>query len=317
MSEALPGNHAGLNQVIQHLRLIAEMTLTSGAHPLQKRSLLEMYFSAAPQILNIEANITPELVGELPCEWVCAEGVDTRKRILYLHGGSWMAGSAISHRSLTSRLSAATGCAVLSLNYRLAPEYPFPAGLEDSIHGLQWLHTHGPDGESPSHSLYIAGDSAGANIALATLLALKQGNKTMPNAAVVFSPPTDLHFKRDFIKANDHIDPILSAELLPYVAANYVQEQSNFKDPLVSPIYGDLSDLPPILVQVGEAEILLEDSTHFAEAATAAGSPVTLSRWPNMPHVFQGFAPLLPEATQAIEEVAHFLKEHTSSTHTE
>ncbi|BFM09483.1 alpha/beta hydrolase [Halioxenophilus aromaticivorans] len=296
-----------LNTVVAHMRRIALMSATSGAHALHKRALLDMYFAAAPEILTIEAQILPTLVGELTAEWLIPQQCNSKRRLLYLHGGSWMAGSSSSHRPLVARIAKLTGCAVLAINYRLAPEFPFPAGLEDAIHAFQWLQGHGPEDDSEADALFIAGDSAGGNLALAATLALKQGGNVMPDACVVFSPATDLNYERSVVAERAERDPILIAAALPYVVANYVQEQANHKDPLVSPIHGDLSGLPPTLLQVGDAEILYDDGVRFVQAAQQQGSPVELSEWPDMPHVFQGFAPLLPEANQALAEVQAFI----------
>ncbi len=297
-----------LTVVVEHLKRIAELSKDSGAHALHKRALLEMYFAAAPEILTIEADVKPVLVGDLVSEWVLPENANLQHRILYLHGGSWMAGSSSSHRPLIARLAKLTGYPILALNYRLAPEFPFPAGLEDAIHAFQWLQHNGPTGKSEAEKLFIMGDSAGGNLSLATLLALKQGQKPMPDAVAVLSPATDLDYSRDSAQSRADLDPILSAKALPFIAANYVQEQSSYTDPLVSPVFGDLSGLPPMLVQTGESEILWDDSQRFVEAAKAQGCDITFSSWPDMPHVFQGYAPLLPEAVQAQAELAEFIK---------
>ncbi|WP_317932469.1 alpha/beta hydrolase [Halioxenophilus sp. WMMB6] len=297
-----------LATVVEHMQRISELSLSSGPHTMQKRALLDMYFAAAPEILTVTARMLPVLVGELACEWLIPDECDLSRRVLYLHGGSWMAGSSSSHRPLIARLAVATGCPVLAVNYRLAPEFPFPAGLEDAIHAFQWLAGHSPEGEQPADKLFIMGDSAGGNLTLASMLALKQGGKRLPDAAVVFSPAANLEYERAEAQELDPRDPILNAKLLPFIVANYVQEQANLKDPLVSPLYGDLAGLPPTLLQVGDAEILYDDGCSFAEAANAQGSQVQLSVWPDMPHVFQGFAPLLPEAVQAIDELANFIR---------
>lgn len=298
-----------LDIVVRHMRRVAEMSVTSGAHPLHKRALLDLYFAATPEILSVEADVRPVLVGELACEWLIPKGCQQDRRILYIHGGSWMAGSSASHRGLTSRIAALTGCPVLAINYRLAPEFPYPAGLEDAIHSLQWLRHNSPDGESTARRLFVMGDSAGGNLTLATLLAVKLGGQALPDAAVAFSPATDLNYERPVAVELDDKDPILSAQALPLIVANYLQDQANLKDPLVSPVYGDLAGLPPVLLQVGDAEILYDDGCRFAQSAKEQGSDVRLSVWPQMPHVFQGFAPVLPEANQALKEVAEFLEE--------
>ncbi len=299
-----------IDTVISHLTTITELSITTGNHPIHKRALLDMYFAASPEILAIEAEIHPVLVGDLACEWVVAEKADNQRRILYVHGGSWMAGSSISHRPLTARLSKLCGCPVLAINYRLAPEFPFPNGLEDVIHGIQWLRTHAPGGESPADRVFLMGDSAGGNLSLAAMLALVEQPKNQPDACVLLSPATDLNYTRKGFGENCDNDPIINAKALPYIVAKYVQEQADLKNPLVSPIHGDLSSLPPTLIQVGEREILLEDSIQLVDTAKAQGNTdIEISRWPDMPHVFQGFAPLLAEANEALNEISEFLRQ--------
>ena len=296
-----------LSIVIEHLKRIAKISQESGAHPHHKRALLEMYFAAAPEILIIETDILPVLVGDLVSEWVIPKNANMQRRILYLHGGSWMAGSSSGHRPLTSRLATLTECPVLALNYRLAPEFPFPNGLEDCIHAFQWLQHNSPEGAQEAEQVFIMGDSAGGNLSLATLLALKNGKKPLPTAVAVLSPATDLDYGRASAQARDDLDAILSAQVLPLIAANYVQEQAALTDPLVSPVHGDLSNLPPIFVQTGEAEILWDDSKTFVDNAKAQGADIEFSSWPDMPHVFQGYAPILPEAIEAQMELAAFI----------
>ncbi len=299
-----------IDRVISHMTTIAELSATTANHPIHKRALLDMYFAASPEILTVDADIQPAVVGDLACEWVIAENADINRRILYVHGGSWMAGSSISHRPLTARLAKACGCAVLAINYRLAPEFPFPNGLEDIIHGLQWLRNHSPTGEQAAEQMFLIGDSAGGNLSLAAMLALAEEPKNLPDACVLLSPATDLNYERKGFGSVCDNDPIISELVLPYIVAKYVQEQGDLKNPLISPIHGDLKSLPATLVQVGEREILLEDSVNFVEAAKAQGNEhIQLSRWPDMPHVFQGFAPILPEANQALEEINEFLRQ--------
>lgn len=299
-----------IEKVISHLTTIAELSVTTGNHPIHKRALLDMYFAASPDILTVDTEVRPVLVGDLACEWVLADNIDSQRRILYVHGGSWMAGSSISHRSITTRLSKLCRSPVLAINYRLAPEFPFPNGLEDVIHGIQWLRNHSPTEESPADRVFLLGDSAGGNLSLAAMLALAEQPKNLPDACALLSPATDLNYlRKGFGDACDN-DPIISAEALPYLVAKYVQEQADLKNPLVSPIHGNLALLPPTLIQVGEREVLLEDSVKFADEAAAQGNTnIELSRWPNMPHVFQGFAPMLPEACEALKEISEFLRQ--------
>lgn len=316
--------------VIEHLSRIAHMTRQCGHHPTQKRALLDMYFAATPETLAVKSYTQPALVGDQPSEWYFSDKVNPHRRILYVHGGSWMAGSSASHRGLISRIAHATNCLILAINYRLAPEFPFPQGLEDVIQGFKWLSNpaHHPDfsrldlqiTETPETTLtpFIVGDSAGGNLVLASTLAMAEssGNSTedassiskalTPKALVALSPAVDLTFKV-IHSNNQHHDPILQADLLPLIANNYLQEKSTLDDPWVSPIFGDLSSLPPTLIQTGTREILKEGCQRFYQKALAAGANIQYREWNNMPHVFQGFAPLLPEANEAIEELANFI----------
>ncbi|GAB2191517.1 alpha/beta hydrolase [Sessilibacter sp. MAH1] len=299
-----------LDTVIAHMKSIADLSWSSGNHPMHKRALLDLYFAASPETLNLvpSTTIKPVLVGDLPCEWILPATCQTERRLLYVHGGSWMAGSSSSHRALISRIAEASQSAVLALNYRLAPEFPFPNGLEDVIHGFQWLIKHGPDSEILAERCYIAGDSAGGNLALASVLALKEQQHKLPDACVLLSPAIHLNYQRKNLTDNN--DPILSLKALPYVVANYLQEQATLNNPLVSPVFGDLNELPPTLLQVGDREILLQDAQEFIDAAQQQGSPVALSVFADMPHVFQGFAPILPEANQAIAEIGEFFRQN-------
>lgn len=301
-------------KVIAHMQRISAATRQSGGEAVAKRALLDMYCAADPSIAAISSEISPAIAKwdklTVTCEWVLAPNCDNSKRLLYIHGGSWMAGSPASHRSVTSTLSELSGCAVLSVAYRLAPEFPFPAGLNDCVAAYRWLQANGPEGESEASLMFVAGDSAGGNLSLGLLQALKQQGLTQPNAVAAISPATDMRMGNPSIQANKDIDPIINADLLPLVVANYLQG-GDPEDPLASPILGDLSELAPTLVQTGEREVLLDDSRFYAEKVTEQGSHLILELWPDMPHVFQGFAPFLPEASQALENIAEFFAENS------
>jgi len=235
-----------------------------------------------------------------PSEWITPPNAGTGI-ILYLHGGAYALGSVNSHRELIARLALATNCKVLAINYRLAPENPFPAALGDSIRAYSWLLASG----SKASQICIAGDSAGGGLAIATLLALQEQGMLLPAGVFCFSPWLDLTLSGDSVIKNMHLDPILSAEILEKYVNYYVGNHSA-NDPLISPLFGDLSGLPPIHIQSGRNEILLDDSFRFYEGAVKAGVDVTLKIWDDMFHVFQLFS-FFPETKESLMLVSEFV----------
>ncbi len=243
----------------------------------------------------------------LACQWVMAEGADPAMRLLYLHGGGYVSGSADFYLALAARISAAAGCAVLLPDYRLAPEFPFPAGLEDCLRAYERIRTIGPTGPAPAHAVFIAGDSAGGGLTLAVLLASRDRRLTLPDAAIVLSPFADLTLTAESIRSQAELDPIMHPGCLPDFVRLYVSD-ADVRNPLASPAFGDYAGLPPLLIQVGEHEIIRDDSVQVAAKARAAGVAVTLEVWPGMFHVFQSHEPLLPEGVQAVAHMAAFMR---------
>jgi monoterpene epsilon-lactone hydrolase len=274
------------------------------------RRLVDRYGDVDPSVRVFDAEVRKVDAAGVPCEWLLAKGSDPDARLLYIHGGGWTAGGLDSHRPLSARLSAATGCAVLAVDYRLAPEHPFPAGLDDCLASYAWLRANGPPGAAPARRVFVAGDSAGGNLTLALLLALKQRGLPLPDAAVPISPSTDFTGSGESWRTRAAADPILTMgpEGIRLVATIYLQGRALAEDPLASPLFGDFTGLPPLLFHVGDAEVLLDDSVRAAEKAKEAGVDVTLEVWPEMPHVWHAFAPYLPEATQAIERIGAFVR---------
>ena len=300
-----------LASVIKHLEAIAAEA-SAVVDIEDSRHLLNRLSELHPSQREFEAEVLPTRVEDVPCEWLLASGADPKRRLLYIHGGGWTSGSLDSHRPLSARLSATTGCAVLSIAYRLAPEHPYPAGLDDCLICYGWLRENGPGGASSARSMFVAGDSAGGNLTLSLLLAIKQRGLPLPNAAVMISPATDFLATGNSHRTRAARDPILrmGPDGMRRVADIYLQGNSKLEDPLVSPLYGDFAGLPPLLFQVGDAEVLLDDSIQAVEKARVAGIDVTLCVYPDMPHVWHIFAPYLPEATTAIEEIGTFVKRH-------
>jgi acetyl esterase/lipase len=297
-----------LAKVIEHLRGLSAGS--PGADLSANRRVVDRYGDVDPSVRVFDAEVRKADAAGVPCEWLLAKGSDPDARLLYVHGGGWTAGGLDSHRPLSARLSAATGCAVLAVDYRLAPEHAFPAGLDDCLAAYGWLRANGPRGAAPAKSLFVAGDSAGGNLTLALLLALKQRGLPLPNAAVPISPATDFTASGESWRTRAAADPILTMgpDGIRLLANVYLQGRAQPEDPLASPLFGDFSGLPPLLFHVGDAEVLLDDAVRAAAKAKQAGVDVTLEVWPEMPHVWHAFAPFLPEATRAIDRIGAFVR---------
>jgi epsilon-lactone hydrolase len=252
------------------------------------------------------APVTRERVsaGGVDGEWSSPANAPEDKAILYFHGGGFRIGSVTSHRDLIAQIALASGCRVLAINYRLAPEHRFPAALDDALAAYGWLFDRGlkPD------NVAFAGDSAGGNLALAAMLALRERGLPLPVSAVLMSPWTDLAATGESYVTRADADPIHQRPMILALAKNYLGGQGDPCDPLVSPLYADLTGLPPLLIQVGDRETVLDDSVMFTDIARAAGVDVSLEVWDGMIHVFQMFE--LPEAHQAIASIAGFLSRH-------
>lgn len=298
-----------LNVVNKHLRKIAKRALNPLGGIESKRALVDEYAAAHPSILEVNAEVTPVSFDKFKGEWISTSTSDPDRRILYLHGGSWMAGRVEKYRPHIARIAAATSCAVLAIDYRLAPENRFPKGLEDCVTAYKWMRRNGAEKNNAASSSFIMGDSAGGNLTLATLLVLKDRQIDMPDAAVALSPATDLSWSSLSIKTNAKSDVALSAKIMPMISYGYLQKKVDPQTPYASPLFGDLQGLPPILLQVGDTEILLDDAVGFVEKAQAAGVDATLEVYPNMPHVFQAFAPYLPDANRALDSIGYFIKQ--------
>ncbi len=254
-----------------------------------------------------DVQIEPVNAGEIPAEWLVSSGASDRRVVFYLHGGGYTIGSLETHRDLASRIGKAAKARVLSIDYRLAPEHPHPAAVEDSVAAYRWLLSQGFD---PA-KIVIGGDSAGGGLTMATLLALRDADEPMPAAGVCLSPWVDLAITGESIKAKADVDPIVNPDATTWMAKLYAGE-ADPRTPLISPLYADLRGLPPLLIHVGTAEILMDDSIRLADRAKTAGVDVTLEPWEDMLHVWQYFAAMLPEGRQAIDRIGEFIVQHTS-----
>ena len=245
--------------------------------------------------------------GGVKAEWITAPGAAADRVILYFHGGGYVLGSIKSHRDMCERLSRAAQARVLLLDYRLAPEHPFPAPVEDARSAYRWLLKQG----IRPQRVAFAGDSAGGGLTFAALLAVKQAGDPMPACAAPLSPWVDLEALGESMVSKDAEDPMVKKHLVMEMAKTYIGG-GNLRDPLAAPLYGDLRGLPPLLIQVGSRETLLDDAVRMADKAKKAGVEAQLDVVPGMIHVWQIFANRLDEGEQAIQKIGAFVKAHTA-----
>ena len=252
-----------------------------------------------------EVACEPVRLGAMGAEWLRPRGAADDAAILYLHGGGYVIGSLATHRALVGAIAAAAAIPALAIDYRLAPECRFPAAVEDATAAYRWLLAR----RIRPERIVIAGDSAGGGLAIATLVALRDARESLPVAAVCLSPWVDLEGLGDSMTSRADRDPMVQKDMLVWLAGEYLGGQDP-RTPLAAPLHADLHGLPPLLIQVGEAETLHDDSIRLAERATKAGVDVTLDAWPDMIHVWQLFAPRLPEGRDAIAAIGRFMRRH-------
>jgi epsilon-lactone hydrolase len=267
----------------------------------EARANLEGLSSWVP--LQPDTKVEAVMAGNVPGEWVSTPGAAADNVILCLHGGGYTMGASKATQVNASFLSTASGCRVLCIDYRLAPEHPFPAALDDTIAAYRWLLEQGI-----SHSrIILVGFSAGGGLALSTLVSLRDAHVALPACAVLLSPWTDLAGTGESVKTQAEADPWLTDEMNQYHAALYANGK-DLRHPLISPLYADMHGLPPLLIHVGSDEIMLDDSKRVAERAKTAGVEVTLEVWEGLWHVFHAFAYRLPEGRQAIGKIGEFIR---------
>jgi epsilon-lactone hydrolase len=248
--------------------------------------------------------------GGVAAEWVVAPVSRPDRYILYLHGGGYVIGSPSLYRHLTWRLARAAHARLLAIDYRLAPEHPFPAALEDASAAYEWLLAGGAD----PRKIVIIGDSAGGGLAFALLLRCRDnGRLSLPAAVVALSPWTDLASTGASLSINAEADPFLDVNGIAPIAECYLAG-TDPRHPYASPLYGDPIGLPPALIQVGSDEVLRDDAIRMADRLRAAGCEAMLEIWPRMPHVWHLFASMMPEARHAIARIGNFVAERTTIT---
>src|SRR5262245_18839092 len=263
----------------------------------------ERVFKTPPDV-KIEAVTAPAV----PAEWLVPPGARTDAAVLYLHGGGYVIGSPRSHRHVAAAIASAAGVAALLPDYRLAPEHPFPAAVEDATAAYDWLLGRGI---APGR-IVVAGDSAGGGLTVATLLALRDRRRPLPAGGVCISPWTDMTCSGASYVTRADADPMVKREGIVEMAAAYLAG-ADVKTPLASPLHADLRGLPPLLVQVGRDEVLLDDSTQLAAQAKTAGVDATLEVWDDMIHVWHWFLPMLDEAQRAVTRIGEFVQTRTDA----
>jgi epsilon-lactone hydrolase len=278
--------------------------LDIAGEPAEQRAIFERMLTARP--LAGDVTTTPGMLGGIPVLTIEAGGAKTGTVLLWFHGGWYVMGSPRTSAGLSSEVARRTGARVVSVDYRLAPEHPYPAALQDARAAYQALLD---DGTDPGSVVFV-GESAGGGLAAATLAGLRADGLPQPACAVLFSPWTDLTLGGESMTSKTGIDPSFVPEKVRVRAADYVGA-ADPADPSVSPVFADLTGLPPLLIQAGSHEILLDDSTRLAARAAAADVAVTLEVTPGVPHLFQAFSAMLEDGDAALSRVADFLRAHT------
>jgi acetyl esterase/lipase len=281
--------------------LLRHAPLDVGGDVAEQRVIFHDMVSAAP--VPGDVSVQHGELGGVPVVTVETPGADPSVAVLYFHGGGYALGSAADSVGLAADVSRRVGARVISADYRLAPEHPFPAALDDAVAAYRALLGDGV----PSAKIAVVGESAGGGLAAATLVALREAGLPQPSSAAVFSPWADLTVSGASASGKAGVDPALTPRALRTRARDYLGER-DAATPLASPVFADLAGLPPLLIQVGSHEILLDDAVRLASRAADHDVPVELQVWPEVPHVFQGFAALLDDADRALLSAADFIK---------
>ena len=271
-----------------------------------KRTLFDEACSRLPPQSGIHCK--PIAIEGIKAQWATPAKANNDQVILYIHGGGYAIGSIKSHRNIITRLAHEAARPVLSFEYRLAPENPYPAGLNDVIAVYEWLLAR----DFEPAQIAFCGDSSGGGLLLAFLLWLRDNKKPLPACAVCFSPWADLTATSTCLTERQKRDPFIDPESVATWAHNYALEQDR-KNPYISPIFGDFAGLPPLYIQVGTEEILFGDSLLVEQAALAAGVPIKMEVWDDMMHVWQSFWQILPEGKLALAKTAKFIAKHTQA----
>jgi acetyl esterase/lipase len=308
------GPGAEHQQVVQAVRELILRVSTS----LQRKNLRKAraIFDSISDGRRFDGDIIPANAGGVTAEWIIAPGADKTRCVLYIHGGGFVMGSPKSHRAMTCKFAEVAGCAVLAIDYRLMPENKLVDCIEDCRKAYRWILENGPDGPAEPRQLFVSGDSAGGHLSLSLAAWARDNGLRAADAVVAFSPLTDTTFSGASIRDNVATDDMLKRfmqvlnRLPQFIKSWWALWTYKLRpaDPLASPLRGDLSNLPPTLVQVSAAEMLFDDARRYVYKACASGSAAKLQSWTDMVHIWQIFNPLLPQAEEAWVEVGKFLE---------
>jgi epsilon-lactone hydrolase len=257
-----------------------------------------------------DVSVTVADAAGVPCEWLVHESADPDKRLLYLHGGGYVAGDLDSHRTLCSDISKTAGVAVLNVDYRLAPEASGSASFDDGLAAYGWMLQQGPNGAGAPTHCFIAGDSAGGGLALAVMMGARDAGLPVPTAGVLMSPWVDMLATGKSFETNAATDPMVQKGALEWMASLLLPGGEDPKDPRWSPLYGSFDGLPPMLVHASAIETLLDDATATAKLAGDAGIAVTLETFPDVIHVWHALGREIPEASAGIDRICAYIRSH-------
>ena len=262
--------------------------------------------------LQDDVTLTAVDANGVPGEWTVLPDSDPNRRLLYVHGGGYVLGSIKTHRRLVADICRAAGCVALNLDYRLAPEHVFPAALDDAIAGLEYVWANGPAAPGEASAVFVGGDSAGGGLMLATLLAARERGVRMPSGGIGLSPWADLAAGPEELSAFGLEDPTIPDNTMAITAsqgwAAMYAGDADRSDPLLSPVFADYDGICPLLLQAGAVEMICRDTERVAARAREAGVEVVEEIWDDMFHVWQGFAPMLPEGQDAIDHIGEWIR---------
>ena len=305
MSDATEQDYSSMSRRARFLREITSWYLglfdAETIDVVSTRKRLDFFAGMIPTAFGV--SVRKESIAGLYAEWLITDGSPEDKLLLYWHGGAYAMGSCKSHRPCVSHIARAAGVRALLPEYRLGPEHPFPAAIEDSVRVYRALLIQGYE---PAN-IVVAGDSAGGGLTAAMLLSLRDAGDPLPGAVGLLSPWLDLTGQGESMTTRVGQDPWFSPEDLPHVTRHYCKDDE-LGNPLVSPVFADASGLPPTLIQVGNDELLLSDSERFAANIRTGGGQVEIDVWPGMWHVWQMFIGLMPESRQAVDKLGEFIR---------
>ena len=286
--------------------ILRQSAFPAGSDVHEQRRQLKELLSAQP--LPADVTVTAAALGGVPTAEITIDGTDPRHTVLYFHGGVYVMGDAFLAADLASQIGRRTRAKIISVDYRLAPEHPYPAAVHDALAAYQAL-LH--NGIAPS-DIAFAGESAGGGLAIATLVNARDHGLPLPAAALVMSPYADLTLAGTTMRTKHQLDPLLSRENLQPRVTDYTAGHDTTTR-LISPIFADLSGLPPLIIQAGTHEVLLDDAIRLARQAATTDVQVTLDITPRVPHVFQAYHPILDEAATALDRAGQLLAAHLTS----